>query len=175
MAKRNGAFAGRYCLHLRVVLLIVNPYSCELPCLSLMTALAGYPFFGNHCAGGTQVFGNHCAIEIRGIVNHRPREQPMHHSVLLEEGVVEPQGRSSSSRKAWVRKGRIAKRNLRPARAGRNGIRPTARTQLAPYWPNGTSASPGQTVTHSSFIHRLIASSCHRVNIFHTFAAVYFL
>ena len=38
---------------------------------------------------------------------------------------------------------RPAKRNLRPARAGRNGIRSTARTQLALYRPNGTSFSPG--------------------------------
>ena len=34
-------------------------------------------------------FGKHCAIGIWGIVNHRLRVQPMHHSVLSEEGSIE--------------------------------------------------------------------------------------
>ena len=46
-AKRNGAFAVRYCLRLRVTRSIVN----------------------------------HFAIGTPGAVNHRPGEQPMHHSV----------------------------------------------------------------------------------------------
>ena len=93
-----------------VHLLFVNDCADGLPRLSLMTTLTVYPFFGNHCVIGK-----------RGIVVHCARVQPMHHSVLPEEGGVVPQGRSLSSRQALTRKDRIAKRNLRLARARTGG------------------------------------------------------
>ena len=97
-AKRNGAFAGRCCVFLRVA------------GFSAITALAGYPYFGNHSSCGE-----------RGVVNHRPRVYPMHHSVLPEEGGVEPRGRLSSSRQAVAREDRVAKRNPELARACTGG------------------------------------------------------
>ena len=63
-AKRNGAIAVRYCLRWRVALLIVISCACGLPCLSLMTALAVCPFFGNHCAIGTLGLVNHFVGEL---------------------------------------------------------------------------------------------------------------
>ena len=76
----------------------------------IIPALAGHPFFSNHCADGR-----------RGIVNHRPRVQPMHHSVLPEKGGVVSQGQSLLSRQALTRQDRTAKRNPRLARAGTGG------------------------------------------------------
>ncbi len=76
-------------------------------------ALAGYPFFGNHCAVGT-----------RGVVNPRPCVQPMYHSVLPEMSGGESRGRSSSSRQAVARENRVAKRNPEPARVRTGGIAP---------------------------------------------------
>ena len=61
-------------------------------CWSLLRVLAGCRFFGNHCSCGKW-----------GIVNHRPRVYPMHHSVLPEEGGVESRGRSSSLRRVLAR------------------------------------------------------------------------
>ena len=98
VTKRNGAFAGRFCVFLRVA------------GFSVITALAGYLYFGNHCSCGE-----------RGVVNHRPRVYPMHHSVLPEEGGVESRVRSSSSRRAVAREDRVAKRNPELARARTGG------------------------------------------------------
>ena len=57
----------------------------------------------------------------RGVVNHCPRVQPMHHSVLPEEGGVEPRGRLSSSRQSVARAERVAKRNPELARVRTGG------------------------------------------------------
>ena len=43
LAKRNGAFAVRYCLHLRVTRFLVNACTYGQFCLSLTTALTGLP------------------------------------------------------------------------------------------------------------------------------------
>ena len=53
--------------------------------VAFLPALAGRPFVGNHCVGGT-----------RSVVNHRPRMQPRHHSILPEKRGVVSQGRSAS-------------------------------------------------------------------------------
>ena len=66
-AKRNGAIAGRFCLLWRVALLIVSACICGLPGVSLMSALAGCPFIGNHCAIGTRVVVNHGTGELFGL------------------------------------------------------------------------------------------------------------
>ena len=58
------------------------------------------------------------------VVAHRPRGQPMHHSVLPEEGGVEPRVRLSSSKQVVARESRMAKRNPRLARARTGGIAP---------------------------------------------------
>ena len=100
-AKRNGAFAERFRLSLRVA------------GFSVITALAGYPYFGNHSAGGKRV-----------VVAHHPCGQPMHHSVLSVMGGGVLRRWSSSSKQVVARESRMAKRNPRLARVRTGGIAP---------------------------------------------------
>ena len=100
-AKRNGAFAERFRLSLRVA------------GFSVITALAGYPYFGNHSAGGKRV----------GVAHH-PCVQPMHHSVLPEMSGGVSRRWPSSSKQVVARESRMAKRNPRLARVRTGGIAP---------------------------------------------------
>lgn len=78
-----------------VHLLFVSACACGWHGWSVVLAFAGCAGCDAHCSGG----------------------QPMHHSVLPEEGGVGSRGRSLSSKQAVARQDRMAKRNPVPARA----------------------------------------------------------
>ncbi len=69
------------------------------------------------CSCGLPVFRQSLRWRGTGIVNHHPRGQPMHHSVLPEKGGVVSQEQSSSSRQVVPREGQDAKTESR-ARQG---------------------------------------------------------
>ena len=122
MTKRNGAFAGRYCLHLLVSLLIVNPCSCGLSGLSLLTALSGCPFFGNHSTIGTWGIVNHFAGELLCLsLTFALACNQCTIPFCRKREALNRKGGQKLSGQAMTRESRVAKWNLRLARAGSGG------------------------------------------------------